>query len=132
MLMTKGIDTMGSLNISGLAEIELDDDLLAHIQAVIVAKLRRKEPVLLSWVDCEDHARQIWIQASAIVLAEYDGPQPARLDRDWLERIMIAANSTTGISLHTADLERHTHTIPVQPTALPRLHEAGPAATAAR
>lgn len=111
---------MGNLNINGLADVDLDDDLLAHIQAVIVAKLRRKEPVLLSWVDSEDHASQVWIQATAIVLAEYDGPQPTRLDRAWLERIMIAANSTAGICLHTADLERHTATIPFQPNTIAR------------
>lgn len=119
---------MGSLNINGLAQLELDDDLLAHVQAVIVAKLRRREPVLMSWVDCADHARQIWIQASAIVLAEYDGPQPTQLDRNWLERIMVAANSTSGICLHTADLERHTDTIPFQPSTVRR---GQPAAVAA-
>ncbi|MEI5583859.1 MULTISPECIES: DUF7882 family protein [unclassified Agromyces] len=103
---------MGSLTIAGLAVIELDDDLVAHLHAVLVAKLRRGEPVLLEWTDGGEHAQQIWVHPSAGVLATYDLPHPPDLDRRWLDRLMIAANSVSGISIAAADLHRHTRVVP--------------------
>src|SRR5215207_9057200 len=47
--MWGGIVIMGTLHLGHEAVVELDDDLLEHVFAVLVAKLRRNEPVLLRW-----------------------------------------------------------------------------------
>ena len=103
---------MGHLTIATLADIELDDDLTAHLHAVIVAKLRRGEPVLMEWTGHGEHAQQVWVHPATGVLATYDLPRPPDLDRLWLDRLMIAANSVSGISIEAADLHRHTRVVP--------------------
>ena len=109
---------MGCLTIAGLATIELDDDLTAHLHAVLVAKLRRNEPVLLEWTGTGEHAQQVWVHPSAGVLASYDLPRPPDLDRLWLDRLMVAANSVSGISIEAADLHRHTRVVPAATRAV--------------
>lgn len=103
---------MGTLHIGHEAVVDLDDDLLEHVFAVLVAKLRRNEPVLLSWDDPDGRLEQVLVQAAALLRATYDSSRKERLDHAWLECLMIAANSNGGICLATADLTRHTRTIP--------------------
>ena len=111
---------MGRLNIGHEASVDLDDELLEHVFAVIVTKLRRHEPVLLEWQDADGHSEQILVGTSALVHAEFAGPRPDQLDHAWLESIMLAANSNGGISLSVADLARHTRTVP---TPLPEVRD---------
>ena len=62
---------MGFIRIGQLATIELDDELLDHVFAVVIAKLRRHEPVLLRWNDCEDHTEQVFVNPSCALIAEF-------------------------------------------------------------
>jgi hypothetical protein len=103
---------MGRLHIGHEASVTLDDELLEHVFAVIVTKLRRHEPVLLEWQDADGHSEQLLVGTTALVRAELAGPRPDQLDHAWLESIMLAANSNGGISLSVADLSRHTRTVP--------------------
>jgi hypothetical protein len=103
---------MGTLHLGHEAVVELDDDLLEHVFAVLVAKLRRNEPVLLRWENHDAQLEQILVNASAPLRATFDSQRSDRLDRAWLECLMVAANSNAGICLAAADLNRHTRTIP--------------------
>ena len=40
---------MGTLDLGRIVHIDLPDDVLAHVQAVIIAKLRVHEPILVGW-----------------------------------------------------------------------------------
>lgn len=112
---------MGTLHIGHDAVVDLDDDLLEHVFAVLVAKLRRSEPVLLRWENAEGHLEQALVQSAALLRATFDSSRPDKLDHAWLECLMVAANSNGGICLGTADLARHTRTIPT-PHALSGEH----------
>ena len=105
---------MGTLHIGQEAAVDLDDDLLQHVFAVVVAKLRRTETMLLTWADPATRFHQFLIPPGMAVRAEADNQRSEPLDRVWLESLMVAASSNAGLSLDMADLNRHT---PVIPTA---------------
>ena len=120
---------MGFIRIGQLATIELDDELLDHVFAVVIAKLRRHEPVLLRWNDCEDHTEQVFVNPSCALIAEFGIAQRPPLDHDRLERLMLAANSTGGICLTAAADVRAANGIPTaRPATLTGPHSARPAA----
>ena len=79
-----------------------DDRTLAHLQIVISAKLRRQEPFFFSWhADpslAESHGRtSIWMHPAVPIRFEFESSEPIEIDRDWLERLSISANSNAGM-----------------------------------
>jgi hypothetical protein len=69
-------------------EVEFDDRVLAHLQAVIVAKLRRDEGFLFTW-KAEDGVGEgrscIWMHRSIPLYFTYPASQPPAVNRAWLE-----------------------------------------------
>lgn len=94
--------TVGTLMIGTIAGIELEDDALNHAFTVIVAKLRRREPVLLNWTDPEGTPEYVLVNPTTEVTASYDDQQLGELDQQRLQRLMVAANSNAGLCLDTA------------------------------
>lgn len=83
-------------------QIEIEDRLLAHVQAVTFAKLRRREPFPLAWVESVSDGsgrRTIWINETLELAFEYAGSRPIELDRDTLEEMTARANTTSGLNL---------------------------------
>lgn len=77
---------------------EIDDELMAHLQTVVVTKLRRNESFPLT-VRAESGASEtLWIHPSIPLrfVAESEG---APLDRSVLTGMMNAANSARGLDL---------------------------------
>lgn len=91
---------MGTLHYgSPSAEFSIDDRTLAHLELVIVAKLRRKEGLAFSITDETTRVRQaIWLSPAATVRFEYDAPMP-EINRVWLQELVEAANSPTGLRI---------------------------------
>jgi len=82
--------------------IDIDDRTLAHLQAVVVAKLRRNESFTLSWRHCPDSGSgrsTIWLHPAIPLLFEFDQGPPDKLNLEWLERLMHSANTSGGIRL---------------------------------
>jgi hypothetical protein len=82
--------------------VEMEDRLLAHVQAVTLAKLRRREPFPLSWVEPAGEGsgrRTIWINETLELAFEYAGSRVIELDRQLLEDMTTKANSATGLNL---------------------------------
>lgn len=82
--------------------IDMEDRLLAHVQAVVVAKLRRNEPFYLSWTQSPGEGsgrRSIWVNATLELAMEFAGSRPIELDRQQLDTLMSQANSNTGLDL---------------------------------
>jgi hypothetical protein len=93
-----GILYYGSARIA----IELDDRMLAHLQAVFLMKLRRHESFPLSWRDDQevgDGRSTVWVTPSTDLHFKYAGGRVAQTDKDLLERLAVAAGSTHGIDL---------------------------------
>lgn len=85
-------------------EIVIDDELLAHIEAVALARLRRNNAFALRWTEKVDGAagdvrRTIWLHPSADLYFEYDSLEMKELDRDLLDRLAKAADSNAGVNL---------------------------------
>lgn len=112
--MSEGRELMGALHINGVCPITIDDDLLDHVFTVMISKLRRREPVLLNWVDDAGQEQRIFISGNVFVRAEFDSTTRSPRDREWLERLMIAANSTAGLSLSAAINDRDGSRIPTE------------------
>lgn len=78
--------------------ITVDDRALAHLKVAITTKLRRGESFSFSW----DHGAEegfgrstIWVHPSIPLHFAFDGNRPARLNRTWVEQMIMLA-STSG------------------------------------
>ncbi len=88
-------------------QIEIEDRLLAHVQAVIVAKLRRREPFILTWsepVEAGSGRKAVWVNETLELSFEYPGSKAIHVDRELLEDMMRQAHSNLGL-----DLGDHAH-----------------------
>lgn len=90
---------MGALFYNGQS-FEFDDRALAHLQAVITMKLRRREPFLLSWnpSDADPIGRHaIWIDNAIPLRYEFLSPTPERLDEQWLNALADQSSRASGL-----------------------------------
>lgn len=100
---------MGTLTY-GSAVVDFDDRLLAHLQIVIVNKLRRHESFAMSWRDSAevgDGRSTIWLDPSIPLYFKFDGSRIPSIDRDWLERLAESASSSSGLIVTSANGEEH-------------------------
>lgn len=96
---------MGKLTY-GTVDIDIDDRLLAHLQIVIINKLRRGEPLLMSWLDSPsigDGRSAVWLNPSITLYFKFAGSRSPQIDREWLRTLSESAESSTGLILRTAD-----------------------------
>jgi len=80
--------------------IEFDDRVLAHIQIVIVQKLRRREGFLMSWRDGNaigDGRSSIWLSSDIPLYFKFAGGQPPQINLEWLATLTASANSSRGL-----------------------------------
>lgn len=94
-----------ALEVDGWMRIELDDDLLAHVALVVFSKLRRNEPLLVSWTDPAGSPAQAWLHPHATIVARHTAGADTTIDRRRAERMMVAANSNWGLRLTNQLLE---------------------------
>lgn len=82
--------------------VTLDDDVLAHLQAVIGAKFRLQQPFYLSWrhpAHTGESRTTIWLAPSIPVQFSYRSSQAPTLDRDRINSMLTQANSASGLLL---------------------------------
>jgi hypothetical protein len=90
---------MGRL-IYGSMSVEFEDRVLAHLQIVIVNKLRRQESFAVSWRDSTelgDGRSAIWIDPSIALYFKFDGSRVPEIDRHWISQLAASADSSTGL-----------------------------------
>ena len=94
---------MGTLIYGPAAKsISIDDRDLAHLQAVILAKLRRGESFSFSWEKSADFGsghNTVWVHPQMYFEFNYYGSKRIPLNREWIERLMVRANSAGGLEL---------------------------------
>jgi hypothetical protein len=86
----------------GNESVKLDDRTLAHVEAVIVTKLRRHEPFLITWaIDPSLGSGRVskWVHTALSWDIRFDNRRPQRLNQVWLGQLMATANSPTGLRL---------------------------------
>ena len=80
--------------------VDFDDRLLAHLEIVIVQKLRRQESFLMTWQDEMGMAggrSGIWLHPAAMIHFHFAGNEKVVIDHDWVAILMISANSAMGL-----------------------------------
>jgi len=82
--------------------IHIEDRALAHLKVVLATKLRRSECFTVSWRHPDDQPAgrsTIWLHPSIPLRFVFDDPEPAELNRQWIEELAQSANSSGGIML---------------------------------
>jgi hypothetical protein len=98
---------MGTLTYDSIV-IEFEDRLLAHLQIVIVNKLRRRESFAMSWRDAPeagDGRSAIWLDPSIPIYFKFDGSRVPAINREWVERLADSAASSHGLVVTGEDGE---------------------------
>ena len=105
---------MGTLYYDSTSGIDIEDRVLAHLQVVIVAKLRRNEPLLLSWRDdrsAGDGRSAIWLHPAVGLRYKYFGGRMPRINPAWIAALTDLANSAGGLYVVTEPDTEHVRTI---------------------
>ena len=106
---------MGMLVYNGRMTLTIDDRVLAHLQVVVINKLRRRESFTFT---CEDGTQEAvcWMGPSIPLEFVYSGNRRPLLNREWLELMAMSANSNSGLDRHagarTDDAHRRTRAAP--------------------
>ena len=94
---------MGTLIYDGqTAEIPMDDRALAHLQLVIISKLRRRESFAFSWKDAPaagDGRSSVWIHPEISLRFKFAGSRPPAINQQWVTALTNSANSSSGLHL---------------------------------
>jgi hypothetical protein len=98
---------MGTLIYGSAPIIDIEDRLLRHLQAVIIAKLRRHENFAFNWdqepgvgtdtTSNDGSHGTIWLSEAVPLYFRYDGPRQTQLNRAWLNELMASANTGFGL-----------------------------------
>ena len=81
---------MGKLTYDSSITVDFDDRVLAHIQLVIGAKLRRGESFYFSWRDdplVGGGRSTVWVHPGISLAYKYSGSKAPTLNRDWVEAL---------------------------------------------
>lgn len=102
-VIPRGRTRVGTLIYDGADGFTFDDRVLAHLQAVVQTKLRRREGFLLIWTDRtagpDGVLRSIWLDPSISLQFVFARPELPELNRDWLTILGERANSNSGLML---------------------------------
>lgn len=101
---------MGKFIYGDGVKVDFDDRILAHLQAVIVAKLRRRESFLFSWKDgatVGDGRSTVWLQPHASLIFKYYGSRFPELNRTWVDQLMYNANQAQGLYVSPEPADDH-------------------------
>lgn len=93
---------MGQLIYDTQVRTEIDDRALAHLQIVMLNKLRRRESFAFSWKNpaAEGDGRStIWVAPELSLWFKYAGSRPARINGAWVQALMVEANGAAGLHL---------------------------------
>ncbi len=93
---------MGTLVYGERRVIDFDDRLLAHLQIVISAKLRRREGFYMSWREptAQGSGRvSIWIDPGIPLMFHYENAHALTINRDWLDTLSESSNTASGLMI---------------------------------
>lgn len=90
---------MGALRYDG-ETTEFDDRLLAHLQIVIVHRLRQGKSFTMSWMNAlsiGDGRASIWLHPQCHLRFGFDGSRSPTIDPDWLRLLGDSADGPRGL-----------------------------------
>jgi hypothetical protein len=91
---------MGKLILDNGIKVDFEDRLLAHLQQVISAKLRRSESFLFTWKDDPSIGggrTAVWVHAHANLVFKFHGSRSPALNPAWLHALSYTAAGPHGL-----------------------------------
>ena len=91
---------MGKFIYDGNIKVDFEDRLLAHLQAVIMAKVRRGESFPFTWKDdisTGGGRTTVYIHPNVSMVFKYHGSRNPQLSNTWLHALTYNANSGGGL-----------------------------------
>ncbi|NNC13984.1 ATP-dependent DNA ligase [Planctomonas sp. JC2975] len=89
---------MAVFNYNNMLHADFDDRTLAHLERVIVGKMRRHESFHFAWTSEEGARSAVWLSDGIPLSFEYDEPV-SDINRAWLESLMACASGTSGLTI---------------------------------
>ena len=100
---------------------EIEDRTLAHLRIVIMNKLRRGESFMFDVVMGDGGGtRSFWISPSIPIHFHFFGGRTPRINRTWVEELMVAASGPRGLTITPEPPEPATEGAASQRTVLAR------------
>jgi len=93
---------MGRFTYGPKITVDFDDRVLAHLQTVIAAKIRRGESFMFTWIDDDstgDGRTTVWVNPHSALAFKFFGKRPPSINRVWVEALMTSANSVAGLHI---------------------------------
>ena len=80
--------------------VDIDDRTLAHLRIVVMNKLRRSESFMFD-VEVGDGSgrRSFWMHPSVPIQFHFFGSRQPRVNRKWVEVLMLAASGPSGLTI---------------------------------
>lgn len=100
---------MGKFIYDSTIKVDFEDRLLAHLQLVIGAKVRRGESFHFSWRDDPSTGEGrtiVWINPHTPLAYKFFGSRVPQINRAWIEDLTTTANSPAGLHLVPEPPER--------------------------
>lgn len=80
------VSIMGQFIYNSTTSFELDDRVLAHLQVVIINRLRRRESFAFDLLD-KSHLVTLWIDERTALEFRYSGNRPPSINTHWIEEM---------------------------------------------
>jgi len=93
---------MGRLTYARTVTVDFEDRVLAHLQLVIGAKLRRGESFHFSWREeaaAGSGRTTLWLHPHVSLVFRFWAGKAPEINRGWVDALMTAANSNAGLSV---------------------------------
>ncbi|MBG6239426.1 hypothetical protein IWX78_002413 [Mycetocola sp. CAN_C7] len=92
---------MGTLTYDSKLTAQLDDRILAHLQIVMLAKLRRGEPFAFTWNENANGLGRttVWIHNAISLTFQYYGGKAPLINQRWIQVLVRSSNSVGGLEI---------------------------------
>lgn len=92
---------MGTLMYDSKVTANIDDRILAHLQIVMLAKLRRGEPFAFTWNENANGLGRttVWIHNAISLSFQYYGGRAAQINSRWIQALVRSSNSVGGLEI---------------------------------
>jgi hypothetical protein len=86
---------------------DIEDRTLAHLRIVIMNKLRRSESFMFDLAMSDGSgSRSFWINSAVPIQFQFFGSRTPRINRAWVEELMVAASGPKGLAITPEPLEQ--------------------------
>lgn len=91
---------MGKFTYENTVKVDFDDRVLAHLQIVIMTKLKHREGFHFSWKDdasIGNGRTTVWIHPNPSLVFKFYGSRRPSINPAWVSALAFTANSPSGL-----------------------------------